>query len=183
MRFTKFTGIRHPWGSNAIATPPHLRHVYADLLPSLDGFVFVLAADGKIAYISETAARHLGLSHLELTGNSVYDYVCPDDHAELVAMLAAVVQHHAGAEVTRTFALRMKCVLPKRDAGITAHGYRMIRCSASSSSSSRGGDDGGLVVVGEPTLPPRTTIALHADMFVFRAGRDLKLIFVDERYI
>ena len=31
---------------------------------TLDGFVFVVAPDGKIMYISETASVHLGLSQV-----------------------------------------------------------------------------------------------------------------------
>lgn len=40
------------------------------LLPlpqTLDGFVFVVASDGKIMYISETASVHLGLSQVRLS--------------------------------------------------------------------------------------------------------------------
>lgn len=32
---------------------------------TLDGFIFVVAPDGKIMYISETASVHLGLSQVE----------------------------------------------------------------------------------------------------------------------
>lgn len=34
---------------------------------TLDGFIFVVAPDGKIMYISETASVHLGLSQVGLT--------------------------------------------------------------------------------------------------------------------
>lgn len=34
---------------------------------TLDGFVFVVASDGKIMYISETASVHLGLSQVKHT--------------------------------------------------------------------------------------------------------------------
>lgn len=34
-------------------------------LQTLDGFIFVVAADGKIMYISETASVHLGLSQVK----------------------------------------------------------------------------------------------------------------------
>jgi single-minded homolog 2 len=33
---------------------------------TLDGFVFVVSADGKVMYISETASTHLGLSQVSL---------------------------------------------------------------------------------------------------------------------
>lgn len=36
-------------------------------MQTLDGFVFVVAADGKIMYISETASVHLGLSQVGVT--------------------------------------------------------------------------------------------------------------------
>jgi hypothetical protein len=38
-------------------------------------------------YISETASVHLGLSQVELTGNSIYEYVHPADHEELNQLL------------------------------------------------------------------------------------------------
>ena len=44
------------------------------LSQTLDGFIFVIAPDGKIMYISETASVHLGLSQvsLHLRGNDSY---------------------------------------------------------------------------------------------------------------
>ena len=33
-------------------------------LQTLDGFIYVVAPDGKIMYISETASVHLGLSQV-----------------------------------------------------------------------------------------------------------------------
>jgi single-minded-like protein len=38
-------------------------------------------------YISETASVHLGLSQVELTGNSIYEYVHQSDHDELATLL------------------------------------------------------------------------------------------------
>lgn len=43
----------------------HLPHCLSVcLLQTLDGFIFVVAPDGKIMYISETASVHLGLSQV-----------------------------------------------------------------------------------------------------------------------
>ncbi|GFY63137.1 single-minded homolog 2 [Trichonephila inaurata madagascariensis] len=73
------------------------RYIYALFAPftyeghwtyTLDGFVFVVAPDGKIMYISETASVHLGLSQVELTGSSIYEYIDPTDHDELAAVLS-----------------------------------------------------------------------------------------------
>ncbi len=67
--------------------PEILKELGSHLLQTLDGFIFVLSSDGKIMYISETASVHLGLSQVELTGNSIYDYVHPLDHDELGAVM------------------------------------------------------------------------------------------------
>lgn len=87
-------------------------------------------------YISETASVHLGLSQVELTGNSIYEYIHPLDHEELIQLLNV---HHAGSneqasfcgpqevdlEMERAFVVRMKCVLAKRNAGLTSGGYKV----------------------------------------------------------
>jgi single-minded-like protein len=64
--------------------PEILKELGSHLLQTLDGFIFVLSSDGKIMYISETASVHLGLSQVELTGNSIYEYIHPLDHDEMV---------------------------------------------------------------------------------------------------
>ncbi|XP_065202333.1 protein trachealess isoform X2 [Planococcus citri] len=57
------------------------------ILQSLDGFAFALAADGRFLYISETVSIYLGLSQVELTGSSVFDYIHHADHAEVAEQL------------------------------------------------------------------------------------------------
>ncbi|XP_068569052.1 neuronal PAS domain-containing protein 3-like [Cebidichthys violaceus] len=54
---------------------------------SLDGFVFALNKEGRFLYISETVSIYLGLSQVELTGSSVFDYVHPGDHVEMAEQL------------------------------------------------------------------------------------------------
>ncbi|GFT91943.1 single-minded homolog 2 [Nephila pilipes] len=44
-----------------------IKELGSHLLQTLDGFVFVVAPDGKIMYISETASVHLGLSQNSLS--------------------------------------------------------------------------------------------------------------------
>uniref|UniRef100_A0A8C5RF31 SIM bHLH transcription factor 2 n=1 Tax=Laticauda laticaudata TaxID=8630 RepID=A0A8C5RF31_LATLA len=165
------------------------------LLQTLDGFVFVVASDGKIMYISETASVHLGLSQVELTGNSIYEYIHPSDHDEMTAILTAHQPLHPHLlqeyEIERSFFLRMKCVLAKRNAGLTSSGYKVIHCSGYLKIRQYMLDISlydtcyqivGLVAVGQ-SLPPSaiTEIKLHSNMFMFRASLDLKLIFLDSR--
>lgn len=155
------------------------------LLQTLDGFIFVVAPDGKIMYISETASVHLGLSQVELTGNSIYEYIHAYDQEEMTSVLSlqpnispvitavpdpdtilvndpllkqtaftngngggggggGIHHHHNNIinatynnvqqqsqtiEIERTFFLRMKCVLAKRNAGLTSAGYKVNKGS------------------------------------------------------
>lgn len=67
---------------------------------------------------------------VELTGNSIYEYIHPADHDEMTAVLtptmfapgSPLLQDH---ESERAFFLRMKCVLAKRNAGLTNGGYKV----------------------------------------------------------
>ncbi|XP_033495046.1 single-minded homolog 2 [Epinephelus lanceolatus] len=190
-------GLGDGWGQSTRFSPldSMAKELGSHLLQTLDGFVFVVASDGKIMYISETASVHLGLSQVELTGNSIFEYIHPSDHDEMTAVLGLCQppHHHFSPEyeIERSFFLRMKCVLAKRNAGLTCGGYKVIHCSGYLKVRQYMVDmvlyessyqTVGLVAVGH-SLPPSgiTEIKLHSNMFMFRASLDLKLIFLDTR--
>uniref|UniRef100_A0A673LTH1 Single-minded homolog 2-like n=1 Tax=Sinocyclocheilus rhinocerous TaxID=307959 RepID=A0A673LTH1_9TELE len=190
-------GLGEAWGQAARVSPLDLmaKDLGSHLLQTLDGFVFVVASDGKIMYISETASVHLGLSQVELTGNSIFEYIHPSDHDEMSAVLSTHQPLHPHflqeLELERSFFLRMKCVLAKRNAGLTSGGYKVIHCSGYLKIRQFVMDVSlyescyqivGLLAVGQ-SLPPSgfTEIKLHSNMFMFRASLDLKLIFLDSR--
>lgn len=163
-------------------------------------------------YISETASTHLGLSQVELTGNSIYEYIHPIDYDEMAAVLTApapsyaqnFAQQNGEYEIERSFCIRMKCVLAKRNAGLTSSGFKVIHCSgylkikqfnldtlacyggggATNPANSSEGcyQNVGLVAYGY-SLPSCsiTEVRLYSNMFMFRAGQDLKLLFLDSR--
>ncbi|XP_030580582.1 single-minded homolog 1-A [Archocentrus centrarchus] len=197
MRVVFPEGLGRSWGhvSRSSSLDGLGQELGSHLLQTLDGFIFVVAPDGKIMYISETASVHLGLSQVELTGNSIYEYIHPADHDEMTAVLTAHQPYHSHFvqeyEMERSFFLRMKCVLAKRNAGLTCGGYKVIHCSGYLKIRQYSLDmspfDGcyqnvGLVAVGH-SLPPSavTEIKLHSNMFMFRASLDMKLIFLDSR--
>ncbi|XP_053623360.1 single-minded homolog 1 isoform X2 [Plodia interpunctella] len=200
-------GLGDAWG----AAPPPLqpreltiRELGSHLLQTLDGFIFVVAPDGKIMYISETASVHLGLSQVELTGNSIYEYIHQSDHEEMSAVLSLQHPHSylghqypsigypvggtwaptVDIECERAFFIRMKCVLAKRNAGLTTGGYKVIHCSGylRARRFGEGSAPLGLVAVGH-SLPTSavTELKLHSNMFMFRASLDMRLIFLDAR--
>ncbi|XP_058860489.1 neuronal PAS domain-containing protein 1-like isoform X2 [Acipenser ruthenus] len=71
----------------SLATDLFEHHLGGHLLQSLDGFAFVVSHEGRFLYISETVSIYLGLSQVELTGSSVFDYIHPADHVEMAERL------------------------------------------------------------------------------------------------
>ncbi|XP_063632124.1 single-minded homolog 1 isoform X1 [Cydia splendana] len=200
-------GLGDAWGASPPPPQPRelsIRELGSHLLQTLDGFIFVVAPDGKIMYISETASVHLGLSQVELTGNSIYEYIHQNDHEEMSAVLSLQHPHSylghqypslgypvggtwgpsVDIECERAFFIRMKCVLAKRNAGLTTSGYKVIHCSGylRARRFGEGAAPLGLVAVGH-SLPPSavTELKLHSNMFMFRASLDMRLIFLDAR--
>ncbi|XP_051941218.1 neuronal PAS domain-containing protein 3 isoform X2 [Hippocampus zosterae] len=81
----------------ALASDVFDPHLGSHILQSLDGFVFALNKEGRFLYISETVSIYLGLSQVELTGSSVFDYVHPGDHAEMAEQLGTAAPPGRGA--------------------------------------------------------------------------------------
>ncbi|KAM6154396.1 neuronal PAS domain-containing protein 1 [Erethizon dorsatum] len=104
LRLRRFAALgAPPWGLRVLGPPAGLgpsrrgpaaliseifeQHLGGHILQSLDGFVFALNQEGKFLYISETVSIYLGLSQVELTGSSVFDYIHPGDHSEVLEQL------------------------------------------------------------------------------------------------
>lgn len=169
-------------------------------------------------YISETASTLLGLSQVELTGNSIFEYIHDGDKEEMNNVLTDISSHkHEIAknnnmlshhhddqarsefdfEIQKSFFIRMKCVLPKRNAGLTTDGYKVVHCSGylkikcchQTTIDSNGittysdvcnTQNLGLAAMAV-SLPSYavTELKMCSNMFMFRAELDFKLIFVD----
>ncbi|XP_042902039.1 protein trachealess isoform X1 [Parasteatoda tepidariorum] len=82
----KGSSLRSRSGSS-IAMDLFEQHQGTHILQSLDGFAFALSADGRFLYISETVSIYLGLSQVEMTGSSIFDYIHQQDHAELAEQI------------------------------------------------------------------------------------------------
>lgn len=71
------------------------RYFYA--LQSLDGFALAVAGDGRFLYISETVSIYLGLSQVEMTGSSIFDYIHQADHSEIAEQLGLSLTSSSGS--------------------------------------------------------------------------------------
>lgn len=79
-------------------------------------------------------------SQVELTGNKISDYILKEDHDEMDKILnpdLSIYKHtHVNLydnydfEIEKSFFIRMKCVLAKRNAGLTSDGYK-VKCHPS----------------------------------------------------
>ncbi|XP_034015485.1 neuronal PAS domain-containing protein 3 isoform X2 [Thalassophryne amazonica] len=83
----KAIGTQRRRSPSSVASEIFEPHLGSHILQSLDGFVFALNKEGRFLYISETVSIYLGLSQVELTGSSVFDYIHPGDHVELAEQL------------------------------------------------------------------------------------------------
>lgn len=75
---------------------------------------------------------------MELTGNSIFEYIYQNDHAEMLSVLNLPqspadlagftfppANSRGEIELERVFILRMKCNLAKRCAGLVTEGYKV----------------------------------------------------------
>ncbi|KAL1402196.1 hypothetical protein pipiens_006194 [Culex pipiens pipiens] len=186
-------------------------HIGTHILHLLDGFSLATSVDGRFLYISETVTNCLGLSQIELTGSSIFDYVHKDDHAEL--------EHHLGIKKNpdysdyvypehstpspskdvkpehlseafqgddRALCIRMKSTLTKRGCHFKSSGYRVIlllcRLRKRNADIDQRQSMIGSVGIGMELLPPALhEIKLESDMFTFRTGLDLAIVHCEAR--
>ncbi|XP_038585429.1 neuronal PAS domain-containing protein 3 isoform X2 [Micropterus salmoides] len=83
----KAIGAQRRRSPSVVASEIFEPHLGSHILQSLDGFVFALNKEGRFLYISETVSIYLGLSQVELTGSSAFDYIHPGDHVEMAEQL------------------------------------------------------------------------------------------------
>jgi len=87
----------HTPHSGGLAMEVFEEHEGTHILQSLDGFAISLASDGRFLYISETVSIYLGLSQVEMTGSSFFDYIHQGDHQELADQLGVSLARPDGS--------------------------------------------------------------------------------------
>ncbi|KAM6912939.1 neuronal PAS domain-containing protein 3 [Xenentodon cancila] len=97
----KAIGTQRRRSPSIIASEIFEPHLGSHILQSLDGFVFALNKEGRFLYISETVSIYLGLSQVELTGSSVFDYIHPGDHVEMAEQLGMKIPSGRGISLSQ----------------------------------------------------------------------------------
>ncbi|XP_017879539.1 hypoxia-inducible factor 1-alpha isoform X2 [Ceratina calcarata] len=97
---------------------------------AMNGFMLVLSNDGSIIYLSENVSDYLGVSQMDMLGQSVYEYSHPCDHEELREYLSTKPSEITEKRVC-SFFLRFKCTLTGkgRKVNLKSASYKVIHCT------------------------------------------------------
>uniref|UniRef100_A0A3Q2W2U8 Endothelial PAS domain protein 1b n=1 Tax=Haplochromis burtoni TaxID=8153 RepID=A0A3Q2W2U8_HAPBU len=98
-------------------TTPQMDSLY---LKSLEGFITVVTSDGDMIFLSENINKFMGLTQVELTGHSIFDFTHPCDHEEIRENLSLKTTGSGFGKkckelsTERDFFMRMKCTVTNR---------------------------------------------------------------------
>lgn len=101
----------------------------------LAGFILVMSEEGDMIYLTENVNKHIGITQLELLGQSIYDFVHPCDQEELRDLLAprpgSSKKPLAEQSSERNFFMRMKSTLTSRGrtVNIKSADWKALHCT------------------------------------------------------
>ncbi|XP_076855841.1 endothelial PAS domain-containing protein 1 [Brachyhypopomus gauderio] len=168
-------------------------------LKALQGFVLVVTSEGDMIFLSENVTKFIGLTQVELTGHSIFDFTHPCDHEEIrenLSVKAGTVYVRRCKEVNmeRDFFMRMKCTVTSRGrtVNLKSAGWKVLHCTGHLKVyTSR--PPNVLCSFSEPPVtcvvmlcepiphPPSMDMPLDSKTFMSRHSMDMKFTYCDER--
>ncbi|EYC01136.1 hypothetical protein Y032_0110g185 [Ancylostoma ceylanicum] len=144
-----------------------------NLLELMDCFLMVLDPDGDVLYVSETISIYLGLSQVDMTGNSIAEYIHPEDWTQFHSVFCS------SYEWPSMCCVRVKSSLTKRankkDSLRASPGFKVLRMDMTYCSGCR------LVVCSSLPSPVLSSISIRPNSFVITTAVDLSIVYVDSR--
>ncbi|XP_066519935.1 endothelial PAS domain-containing protein 1 [Hoplias malabaricus] len=105
-------------------------------MKSLQGFVAVVTSEGDMIFLSENISKLMGLTQVELTGHSIFDFTHPCDHEEIrenLSIKAGAVYSRKCKELNteRDFFMRMKCTVTSRGRTVNLKSatWKVLHCT------------------------------------------------------
>ncbi|KAG9344585.1 hypothetical protein JZ751_011257 [Albula glossodonta] len=105
-------------------------------LKSLEGFISVVTSDGDMIFLSENINKFMGLTQVELTGHSIFDFTHPCDHEEIRENLSLKTGTGFGKKskemnTERNFFMRMKCTVTNRGrtVNLKSASWKVLHCT------------------------------------------------------
>ncbi|XP_007476934.1 endothelial PAS domain-containing protein 1 isoform X2 [Monodelphis domestica] len=168
-------------------------------LKALEGFIAVVTQDGDMIFLSENINKFMGLTQVELTGHSIFDFTHPCDHEEIRENLSLKSGSGFGKKskdmsTERDFFMRMKCTVTNRGRTVNLKSatWKVLHCTGqvkvynSCAPHSLCGYKEPLltclIVMCEPIQHPSTMdIPLDSKTFLSRHSMDMKFTYCDDR--
>ncbi|KAM3874771.1 hypoxia-inducible factor 3-alpha-like, partial [Diretmus argenteus] len=164
---------------------------------ALAGFIMVLTEEGDMIFLSDSISKHIGLTQLELLGQSVYDFIHPCDQEELRDLLVprpgASKKPLTEQQTGRNVFLRMKSTLTNRGrtVNIKSASWKVLHCTGYIRPLSGGGGGGGspappvghvMTLLCEPIPHPSSVeFPLDTSTFLTRHSMDLRFTHCEGR--
>ncbi|VDP33421.1 unnamed protein product [Heligmosomoides polygyrus] len=137
----------------------------------MDCFLMVLDPEGDVLYVSETISIYLGLSQVDMTGNSITEYIHPEDWPQFHTVFCSC----SCCDWSEMCTVRVKSSLTKRankkDSLRASPGFKVLRMDMTFCHGCR------LVVCSPLPSPILSSILIRPSAFVITTGIDLSITF------
>ncbi|XP_047676799.1 hypoxia inducible factor 1 subunit alpha, like isoform X1 [Tachysurus fulvidraco] len=159
---------------------------------ALAGFIMVMSEDGDMVFLSENVSKFIGITQLELLGQSVYDYVHPCDQEELRDLLTTkpgLFKKKSDSCTECNFFLRLKSTLTSRGktVNIKSATWKVVHCIGYLKTLNQEGEDSSpagsyMTLLCEPIPHPSyVEFPLDSNTFLTRHNMDLHFNHCDDR--
>uniref|UniRef100_UPI00398F0FD6 endothelial PAS domain-containing protein 1b isoform X2 n=1 Tax=Pristiophorus japonicus TaxID=55135 RepID=UPI00398F0FD6 len=181
---------------NETETEKQMDNLY---LKALEGFIMMVTQDGDIIFLSENMNNYMGLTQVELTGHSIFDFTHPCDHEEIKENLTVknapgFGKKHRDMNRERDFFMRMKCTVTNRGRTVnlksatwkvlhcTGHIKIYNACQAHTLCGYKEPPLTCLIMMCEPIQhPSNIDVPLDGKTFLSRHSMDMKFTYCEER--
>ncbi|XP_006839482.1 PREDICTED: endothelial PAS domain-containing protein 1 [Chrysochloris asiatica] len=169
-------------------------------LKALEGFIAVVTQDGDMIFLSENISKFMGLTQVELTGHSIFDFTHPCDHEEIRENLSLKNGSSFGKKskdmsTERDFFMRMKCTVTNRGRTVNLKSatWKVLHCTGQMKVYNNCPPHSSLCGYKEPLLscliimcepiqhPSHMDIPLDSKSFLSRHSMDMKFTYCDDR--
>ncbi|XP_051946558.1 endothelial PAS domain-containing protein 1-like isoform X2 [Xyrauchen texanus] len=164
---------------------------------SLGGFVTVVTSDGDMIFLSENINKFMGLTQVELTGHSIFDFTHPCDHEEIrenLSFKTGMGKKVKDLKTERDFFMRMKCTVTNRGrtVNLKSASWKVLHCTghlkvykdcpANVLCGFKEPPLTCVVMMCEPILhPSNIDTPLDSKTFLSRHSMDMKFTYCDDR--
>ncbi|KAI7800836.1 hypoxia inducible factor 1 subunit alpha, like isoform X2 [Triplophysa rosa] len=153
---------------------------------ALAGFILVLTEEGDMVFLSDGVSKYIGITQLELLGQSVYEFVHPCDQEELRDILTSrpgLTKKNSDKLTEFNFFLRMKSTLTHtgRTVNIKSANWKVLHCTGhiqtlSSEDESSPPAGSFLTLICEP-IPHPSSVEFPLDSSTFLTRHNMDLTF------